>query len=780
MTTTSELKTVGKAVRRVDGYDKVTGGKGYTVNVALPGMLHGKLLRSPYAHARVTGIDTTEAEKLSGVKAILTYQDKAISQRKYTPVFFVPTQAASAVQDMLVMSDTVRWAGQPVAAVAATTQEIAEQALELIDVDYEELPMVFDPEEAMSEGAPQLHPHAPNNIAKEHVVESGDTEAGFAEADHIIEGTYETQRVHSCYMEPRVCVVDSDTEGNITAHSSMQHLFGLQEKLAFILDIPIGKVKAVKPPYIGGGFGAKLDISLNEPIAALLSLKAGRPVRIEQTRNEDFISTTRNPIKIYMKTGVKNDGTITALYAKSILDTGAHATHGPMVTMVQALLGMLNSYKWGNQKWDGFAVYTNNIIGGGYRGYGAPQGIFAVEQHMDEICEQLQFDPIEFRLKNAYQEGEPHPYAVANLNTYRFEDCLHQGAERIGWAKRSPAGSDNGVKKRGIGLACNPIWCTGCLGQPDIYEHSGATIKLNTDGSVDVATASIDMGCGQNTVLCQFVAEELGIPMNKVRLSDCDTSTVPFDAPTHASRITYCSGGAVKAAAADAKQKLFKVAAQLLEANEGDLTIENEMVFVKGAPDSGISIAEVVLQANVPFVIETEQGPQLANTLSERGSIFGTSSMRPPESPSPASAQFVEVEVDTETGQVDILRVIFANDIGTLVNPSAAEGQVEGGFQQGMGYALMENLQFDPETGACLTGDFLDYKMPTSVEMPRHIESIFIESNEPTGPFGAKSLADPINVPAPAIANAIYNAIGVRFRELPITPEKILAALGKF
>ena len=768
---------VGQSVIRPDADEKVRGGKGFPVNVSLPGMLHAKLLRSPYPHARILKIDASRAEELPGVRAVLLPKD--VPQIKYCPVYFVPTLAPSMVQDMLIMSDTVRYAGQPVAAVAATSEEIAEQALQLIDVDYEELPTIFDTESALRDGAPQLHEDAENNIAVNPSFVFGDVEAGFEDADHIFEGTYKTQRAHTCYMEPRVCVVESEPNGHLTVHSSMQHMFGLREKLAFSLGLPESKVKVVKPPYIGGGFGGKLDLGYIEPIAALLSIKTEKPVRIEQTRYEDFITTTRNPIEVYLKTGVKSDGTFTARYATSTLDCGAHATHGAEVINVHGMFGILLTYRCVNQTWEGRTVYTNNMIGGGYRGYGSPQGSFAVESQIDEICEKLDLDPIEFRLKNAHQEGDPHPFNPGfTLSTYRFEDCLRQAAEGIGWAQRTPAGSGDDIVKRGIGFGCQPVWVSGCMGFPDIYEHSGAIIILNPDGTANLSNATVDMGSGQITTLCQIAAEELGLQADQVRMTYADTETVPFDAPSHASRVTYSAGTAVKAAAANVKQRLLEVASVMLEESTENLEVRDGHVHVRGS-DRKLSISEVATRAESPFVQMTAEGPA-PTTIGEKGTIIGVASMAPPSNPSPSSVEFVEVEVDTETGEVKVLDVVFAHDIGKVINPSAAEGQVEGGFQQGMGYALMENILFDEETGACLTADFLDYKMPTAVEMPSRIESIFIESDEPTGPFGAKSLSEPCcSVPAPAIANAIYNAVGVRVRELPITPEKILAGLGK-
>ena len=774
----STMNVVGKSVLRIDARDKVTGGKGYTVNVRLPGMLHGKLLRSPYPHARILHIDTSRAEKLAGVKAVLTTPD--VPQIKYHPVYFAPSTAASMIKDMLILSDTVRFAGEPVAAVAATHVEIAEEALELIQVDYDPLPAVFSPEDAMKPGAPQLYGHAANNVAMSPAFSFGDLQRGFEEADYVFENDYETQRVHTCYMEPRVCLVDSDGQGNLTVWSSTQSIFGLREKLAFALGIPVGKVRVVKPPYIGGGFGGKLDLGYIEPIAALLSIKAGRPVRIEQTRYEDFITTARNPVKMHLKTAVKKDGTFIARYAKSILDTGAHTTHGAVVLMVHGFFGFLLPYRCANSKWEGMTVYTNNMIGGGFRGYGAPQAAFAVESQIDEICEQLKWDPIEFRLKNAHTEGEPHPFdPTFKLSSYRFDECLKRGAEQFGWSKRQPAGSSNGTKKRGIGFACQPLWVSGCVGFPDIYEHSGAIVKLNVDGTVNLAVATVDLGCGQNTVLSQIAAEEMGVPLSAVKVSYADTDTVPFDAPSHASRVTYSTGNAVKAAAGSAKKRVFELAAGLLNAAPGDLELTNGRVHVKGSPDNGLSLEDVVKRAESPCVIMVPDGMQ-RTPLEEKGTIMGFASLAPTSNPSPAAVQFVEVEVDTETGEVKVLRVVYAHDIGKVINPSGAEGQVEGGFQQGLGYALMENLVFDQSSGACLSADFLSYKMPTAMEMPADIKCVFVESQEPTGPFGAKSLAEPcLIVPAPAIANAIYNAIGVRVRDLPITPEKILAGLGK-
>ncbi len=774
----TNMNVVGKRVLRQDAFEKVVGGKGFPVNVRLPGMLHGKLLRSPYPHARIVRMDTARAEQMPGVKAVITPAD--VPQIPYNPIFFMPVTSAGLVRDMLILSDTVRFAGQPVAAIAAISAAIAEQALQMIEVDYEELPAVFDPDEATRDGAPEIHAGVKNNISDTPSFAIGDIEAGFREADHIFEGTYETPRVHTCYMEPRVCVADTDTNGHITIYSSIQHLFGLRERMAYALGLSVSQVKVVQPPYIGGGFGSKLDMVYAEPLAALLSARTRRPVRIKHTRYEDFITNARHPMKVYLKTGIRKDGTFCARYARTQCDTSAYASQGPVVIMVHAHYGLMLGYRSPHLKWEGKVVLTNNIPGGAFRGYGAPQACFAVESQIDEICEELGFDPIEFRLKNTPRRGDPHPFNPEwKLDTYALDECLARGAERIGWSQRARAGSSSSTKKRGIGMAAHPLWVSGCVGFPDIYEHSGAIIKLNVDGTANLSSATMDIGSGQNTVLCQIAAEELGLADGAVLMSPGSTDTLPFDAPTHASRGTYSSGNAVKVAAAAAKKRLLEVAAVIMEANADDLEVCNGVITVKGSPARSMSVADVVKRAESPYMVIGEQGPA-PTVLEEKGTIMGLSSLAPSTNPSPAVAEFVEVEVDTETGQVKVLRAVYAHDLGRVINPAAAEGQVEGGLQQGIGFALMENMLFDPESGACLTSDFLDYKMPTAVEMPRHIESIFIESNEPSGPFGAKSLAEAcLIVPAPAIANAIYNATGARIRSLPITPEKILKALGK-
>ncbi len=771
----TRLRVVGQPIPKPDSWEKVMGGSGYPVNVRLPGMLHAKLLRSPYAHARIVKIDTSKASRVRGVKAILTYKD--VPAITFTPYAAARPGALSVVKDMRILENKVRFVGDAVAAVAADSVEAAEEATELIDVDYDVLPSVFDPEEALKPDAPQLHESKKGNVALAFGFGWGDVEKGFEEADHLFEGEYETPRVHTCYMEPRVCVASTDETGNLRIHATIQSIFGLRQSLSEALGIPESKITVVKPPYIGGGFGGKLEMSFLEPVCALLSRRTRRPVRMEYTRAEDFVTTSRNRIRMYLKTGVKKDGKLTSRYMKSILDTGAHATQGPAVLISHGTVGFLGQYKCANQKWEGLAVYTNSVIGGGYRGYGAPQAMFAVESQLDEIAEELGLDPVEVRLRNGYSEGEPNPQLPGNtLSTYALRECIARGAESIGWRNRAPHSKKIGMMRKGVGFACMPLWVSGCVGVPDLYEQSGAVVKVDPDGSVSVGVGVVDPGAGENVVLCQIVAEELGVPFSNVKLGYADTDTVPFDPGTHASRVTFVAGTAVKEAAKEAKRELLQVAGEMFKMSPDDLRLSDGQVYTKGG-ERKCTVAEVATMALLPTVMITERGPQL--TAGPKGTIIGAAAVSPPANSSPSAAIFVEVEVDMETGNVKVTRAVYSHDAGRVINPLAAEGQVEGGFAQGVGYALMEQMLFDKDTGTCLTTDFLDYKIPTAMEMPSHVASAFVEKNDPAGPFGAKGLGEPpLNIPAPAIANAVYNAVGVRIRELPITPGKILEALG--
>jgi xanthine dehydrogenase molybdenum-binding subunit len=738
-------------------------------------MLHAKILRSPYAHARILDIDSRTAELMAGVHAVLTFRDAP--KTRYNPVLFSYLGGDWLVKDMVILDETVRYVGQPVAVVAAADEDTAEEALEQIRVDYQELSAVFIVEEALNEGAPLVH-EAPRNIAQKVEFGMGDVEAGFAGSDRIFEGRYTTQRVHGCPLEPHVALCRPDPDGGITLWSSTQGVHPLRGLLALALEMPVSKVRVVKPPYIGGGFGAKLDMSV-EPLVALLALKAGRPVRLELSRGEEFLWAHRHPFLITLKTGITRDGTILARQAEAIVECGAHSTHSQHIARVAGST-FVSQYKTPHLRYHALCVYTNIVPCGGFRGYGGPQIAFAVESQIDEIAAELGMDPLELRLKNAYQVGDKNPKGPFPITSLALRECVERGAERIGWhrwRRRQKENAGEAKLREGVGAAFCPIWVSGTLGSPGVMENTGAIVKINEDGSVSVSVATVDQGGGQSTVLSQIVAEELGVPLSWVTIVRGDTDTTLYEPPTHATRGTYVAGYGVRAAARDAKRKVLDLAAKLLEVEAARLVLREGRISVEGDPQKSMSLAEVARTALASWLVPGSRGPRY--TPLEKGSIVGVFAGPPPNSPPACAVQFVKVAVDTETGEVKLLQVVSAHDVGKAINPTGVEGQVEGGFQQGMGYALLEEVWVDRKTGVLVNGDFLDYKMPTAVEMPP-VETVIVESEDPTGPFGAKGLSEPcIIVPAPAIANALCDALGVRFRELPITPEKVLKALGR-
>lgn len=744
------LRVVGKRLPKVDAIEKVTGSAKFTADMRLPGMLYGKVLRSPYAHAKVLRVDTSEAEKLPGVKAVLTIKD--VPRIKYDP-----SDPLQSSRDQYIFDEKVRYVGEGVAAVAAVSEDAAEEALKLIRVDYEELPAVFDPAEAMKPDVPKIHP-VERNIASHVPIAFGDVEKGFKEADYVFENRYVASRQKHCHLEPHACVVRFDYDRKITVWSSTQSPFRLRFILAKALDMPLGKIRVIAP-HVGGGFGNKLYLGQHELVCTLLAKKTGRPVKIRYTRKEEFYTTTtRHPAIIELKTGVKKDGTLTAIQAKVIMNTGAYALFGSGVTWVACYyIGGSSLYRCPNIKVDGYCVYTNTPAAGAMRAFGGPQAHFAVESHMDMIAENLGIDPVELRLKNLVRIGDVDRLSgFYNIRSCGLRECIEKGAERIGWKKKEwKHGGVNEARKRGMGMAC--------MSMISELGVSAAFVKLNEDGSVNILTGATDIGQGSNTVLAQIVAEELGVRLEDVTVTSADTNLTPFDWGTLGSRITYIAGSAAKAAAADAKRQLLERAAKMLKADVKNLEIRDGRVYVKGSSEKGASISEVVWFSQ--YVDEA------------KAIILGRASYGPSEFPPAFGAHFAEVEVNTETGQVKVLRIVAVHDVGRAINPTLVEGQVEGALQMGIGYALTEELLFDKVTGKPLNPSFLDYKILTAKDMPE-IEVIIIEPVDPTGPYGAKAVGEAACIPtAAAIANAVYNAIGIRCRELPITPEKILKAL---
>ncbi|WP_028035334.1 xanthine dehydrogenase family protein molybdopterin-binding subunit [Chelativorans sp. J32] len=749
----SKFAVVGRSVKRSDTLEKVTGTACYAGDVALPGMLHGKTKRSTVAHAIIKRIDVSKALALKGVKAVLTHENVPRVLHYGSP----HPRSASVTRDQYILDNRVRYWGEGVAAVAAISEEIAEEALDLIEVEYEPLPAVFTIEDAMRDGAPVIHDNGlpQNQVLPPVIVERGDVEKGFADADFVIEGEYELGRPTPAYMEPNICVAQWDGNGKLTFWSSTQTAFMVRGALAEVLGIPLNKVR-VLVDHMGGGFGAKQDLFQHEFLCALLARETNRPVRMEFTRKETFLGgRTRHPGRIWLKQGFRKDGTITAREAKVLFNSGAYGSHGPGVTNV-GTAALTSLYRCENVRLEGRCIYTNAPIAGAFRGYGVVQTYYALDLQMDEAAEKLGFDPAEFKLKNAVREGDIAP-SNHPIVGHGLEDCIRRGMEETGWPAVRRHGRDTGVKRRGWGIGCE---MHGSSAYPGIKEQGNAIVKMNEDGTVTLLTGTAGLGTGAHTALSQIVAEELGVPFETISVVQGDTDVVPWDIGAFASHTTYMGGRAAQIAAADVRRQVLAHAAPQLGATPEELTIRDGVIVVEGSNRS-MTLAEAVApQRGMPAI-----------------QLVGVGTYTPTKSYSFA-AHFVEVEVDTETGEIRVLQVIPVHEIGKVIHPIAAQGQIEGGIQQGIGHTLSEDYVIDHQTGRSLNAGFVDYKMPLSMDMPP-IRTIILETApDPGGPYGAKGVGeDPIIAIGPAIANAVYDAIGVRFRRYPITPEHVLAAL---
>jgi xanthine dehydrogenase molybdenum-binding subunit len=749
----AELVIVGTSPRRVDGLDKVTGAAQYAADFARPGMLYGKIKRSPHAHARVVKVDPSRAYALPGVKVVLTVDNVPRVRHAGAP----PPRNLNLAQDQYILDHVVRFVGDGVAAVAAISEEIADEALDLIDVEYELLPAVFDAEPAMLPGAPSLHGTEQNLVSAPMVIERGDLAQGLADADAVIDGVYSTGRPVPCYMEPNACVCEFDGSGKLTVWSSTQTPFMVRGILSEVLSIPLNQIRVVVE-HMGGGFGAKQDLYQFEFLCALLAKKSGRPVKMEYTRRETFVAgRTRHPVTVDLKQGYKRDGALTARAARYVSNTGAYSSHGMGITRV-GCIDLASLYRCPNLKVEGRSVYTNNPIAGAFRGYGAVQAFFALDVQMDEIAQALGMDPVALRLKNAIGTGDAGPSGHI-LPGDSLAACLRRGAEEIGWYSRQKRVDPSGrvLHGWGVGTEMHP---SGAY--PAVKEQSNALVKMNEDGSVHLMAGISDLGTGARTVMAQIAAEALGLPFESIRVITGDTDVVPFDIGAYASHTTFVGGGAVLKAALDLKAQLLQLAGDKLEAAAEDLDIRNGRISVRGSPDRHITVQDVVKGG--------------AGGIAPRA-LIGKATHEPKNNYSFA-AHFVEVEVDAETGQVTILQVVAVHEVGKAINPIGVEGQIEGGLQQGIGHSLTEDFIVDRKTGRPLNAGFVDYKMPLSLDMPKIKTVILEEVPDPAGPFGAKGVGeDPIIAIGPAIANAVSDAIGVRMRELPITPDKVLHAL---
>ena len=752
----SEFSVIGKRVPRVDAWEKATGEARYTDDFSLPGMLHGRLLRSPVPHARIVSIDTSRAKALPGVAAVVTAAD--FPQVNYGNWRLVP----STQDETALARETVRFVGDEVAAVAAVDRDTAEEALALIRVEYEERPGVFDIDAATGAGAPILHEGTPGNVSVTRNISYGDLDEQFARSDYVREDTFELQAVSPAYLEPCSTLAVVDEQGRVALTSSTQTPYIVQCLLAKALGIRENEVRVVKPA-LGGGFGGKMELRSWDVCAAVLARLLGKPVKFTLTREEELSAgRRRHAVRIWSRVGFRKDGTLMAKECRALLDGGAYNSMGPTATFLIGNFGAF-LYRFPAYRYEGLHVYTNNAPAGAMRGLGAPQALFATESQMNAAAEDLGIDPIELRLRNAMRPGDEIP-GIATVSTCAFSECLEEVARRTEWKARRARKTPG----RGIGIGCYSFITGGVFNWFDThYPFSAAEIRAYSDGTVHLLTMAADIGQGSDTVLTQIVAEELGLPMKDVRLTSADTAMTPqADVGTWGSRVTLMAGNAVLAAAAQIKAELFRMVSLKFDLNViHEMECKEGMVRAKNRPDRAIPFGEAVAmlqKANrgEPLVVRGTYTPR------DMGLVTPTFSF---------GAQVVEVDVDRETGLVKVEKIVTAHDCGRALNPMAVEGQVEGCVQMGLGYALSEQVVV--REGRTLNANFLDYKMPGALDMPE-CELYPVEVLEPRGPFGAKETGEgPVSPTAPAIADAVWHATGFRARALPITPERLLDGL---
>lgn len=753
------LNAIGKPWPRIDGKSKVTGEIQYLNDMELPGMLYGKILRSPHAHARIIKIDTAEALALPGVRAVITAKDTP--QIKFSFV--------KALSDKYPLClDKVRFVGDEVAAVAADDLETAERAIRLIKVEYEPLPGVFDPEEAMQPGAPIIHEDKPSNVTLEVHKEFGNLEEGFKASDRIFEDKYVTQKVNHCCMETQGCIAHWDATDRLTVWAPHQAPHTVRQELARILDIPERKVRVIRTP-LGGAFGSRLVTDMKEPIAAILSRKTGRPVKIVNTREEEFTTAkTRYPYVVYLKTGVTNDGRILARQARVIVDNGAYNDKGPAtLNFAGVMFSVL--YNIPHIKYDGYVVYTNKHYSTAFRGFGNPQMHFACETQLDAIAKALGIDPVELRLRNANQPGDV-TQSAAHVTSCGLKDCIEKAAQAAGWPEKRKQPTDLGNGKyRGIGAAV--MIHTGSGSRFYGYAATDSFVKISEDGQVTLISPAAEIGQGATTTMAQIVAEVLGIGFDRIRVISEDTDLTPYDLGAWGSRTTFVCGNAARAAAEAVKKEVVEAASIMLGVKAEDIELRDGRAWAHDArgkelsADFGEVAGFAVNKLGYPLSgkgrYEDRVAPAVGLDKGYGDHIFAFA----------FACQVAEVEVDSNTGRVKVLRVVAAHDTGTTINPLMAEGQIEGSVIQGLGYALTEEA-VEPE-GVMLNPRFLDYKTWSAADIP-DMQVILVESEDPNGPFGAKGIGEPGLVPtAAAVSNAIYHATGKRFFRLPMNAERL-------
>ncbi|MDH2901702.1 MAG: xanthine dehydrogenase family protein molybdopterin-binding subunit, partial [archaeon] len=729
---------IGKRVAKYDSLEKVSGQAQFLIDLKLPGMLYGKILRSRYAHAKILKIETKKAEELPGVVAVITAKN-------------TPKIKFGFLKDNLPLKDDkVLSYRDELAAVAAIDEQTALRALDLIEVEYDKLPSVFDPIESMKEGAPRLHEGYENNLVKiPFSFKAGNPESIFSSPDVLtFDDVFKVHFMTHTALGTMGALASYDPGGHLTIYANTQAPFMYQREIAEALGIPGENVRVIQP-YIGGAFGRGMDVYPSDIIACLLSMKTGKPVKILFSREEDLsYSPTRQPALIKLKTAVSRTGKILARKAEVYLDTGAYVSWGAFDSRVM-MATTSGQYRVDNVQFDSFVVYTNNPYSGTMRGAGNPQINFAIESQMDKIAEKLGIDPLELRLRNANRPGDTTTQGM-KITTCAMEETLKLAAREIGWKGKHREG-----KSRGIGFST----LFHVAGGARVYKSDGcgAMIKIDDFGKVCVSVGSTEIGTGSDTSIAQIVAEELGVPLSKVEIINKDTALKPWDVGTHASRATFVGGNAALLAARDAKRQILKLASKEFLDDPSKLEIKNGEIYSISDPKKRIEFTKLLrrvhfkqggtmIMASAFFDPQTEMSDESGIGNISMTYAFGT--------------QAVLAEVDEETGKIDVLKVVAVHDAGRILNPNGAEGQIQGGVVMSLGYALFEELILDE--GMVMNPSFADYKLVTSLEVPE-IKVIFVGKPDPSGPFGAKGLGEHGCIPtAAAVANAVYDAIGVR------------------
>lgn len=759
---------IGENVVRVDAIGKATGSAAYGVDVRLPGMLHARVVRSGVPHARIVRVDTSRARAIRGVRVVLTGAD---GSARHGPI--LKDRPALAL-------DKVRYAGEIVAAVAADNEETAQAAADAIEVEYEELPGVFDFEAALRPDAPLIHddprvydrvevpglrvdPQPGSNLCYHFKLRKGDVDAAFARADLVVEDSFTTPKIQYCHLEPQVAVAQIDGSGNITVWASTMSPHLLRNAIAELAGVPAAKVRVITM-MVGGGYGSKVYLGALNPIAVLLAMRApNKAVRLAFDRQDEFLTNdVRLPTRTAIKTAAMRDGTLLARKVATYWDKGPYALLGPVIVR-NAGYCSLGPYRLPSAWIDGYLVYTNNQMGGGFRGLGVPQVAWAGEQQIDRVARELGIDPVEFRLRNAYRDGDVS-ITGETLQSVGVRQCIEEAAKAIGWGTQPAGGSTH---RYGHGIAC-------ILKSTLTPSASFGTVKLNSDGSADVLTSAVEHGQGAHTVLSQIVATELALPLDRVRVVMQDTSVTPFDRSSTSSRTTSHMGNALQRAAVDVRRQLAELAASVLEVHANDLTFVDGQVQVRGVPHQSYGYGEIMSRAFGSPGTLVGQGSCFTKPIYDPMNTDTGQSKRPSVY-FMYGAQAAEVRVDTETGEYRVTRLASAVDAGKAINPANCVQQIEGAAVMGLGFATMEELV--STEGRILNPTFLDYKIPSSADMPDMISRI-VEVPHPEGPYGAKGIGESsIATTAAAVGNALYAATGVQIHDLPIRAERVFRAM---